>query len=130
MDRHELLWRQYASNIELFKHYLKLAIEINVFYYGISGALVSFALSRPEIESLRFALLLPLVMSLAFAGLYVYGASLLTVMREETFKLRDQLELEAAPDLIILSVLLWVSAALFVLSAIGFAVLVCAWPPA
>ena len=56
-------------------------------------------------------------MSAGFGAVYVYGALLLRVMRRDIFDIRDKLGLDAAPDLIVLSVSLLVSAGLMFLVA-------------
>jgi hypothetical protein len=38
----EDLWKQYEVHVDLYKHYLKLSVEVNVFYYAITGALLSY----------------------------------------------------------------------------------------
>jgi|GEM_PF-4395242 len=44
----EDLWKQYEISVDLYKHYLKLTIEINVFYYAITGAIVNRASNSYE----------------------------------------------------------------------------------
>jgi hypothetical protein len=126
MDTLELLWRQYQQNVDLYKFYMDLTIKFNVFFYAVTGAIVSFALAQHNgNELIRFSLLLPLVMSLCFAGFFVYGGVLMRVLRRETFAIRDALKLQAAPDVGILSVLLYLFAFVFLLIAIGCGVLLC-----
>jgi hypothetical protein len=64
MDDRELLWRQYQLNIDLYKGYLELIVKINVFYYAITGAILSFFFSNQN-HLTKFSLLLPLFMSIA-----------------------------------------------------------------
>ena len=62
------LWKQYEISVDLYKHYLKLTIEINVFYYAITGAIVSYYFAhRAEAPDIRFALMLPILMSVLLA---------------------------------------------------------------
>lgn len=126
VDAPELLWRQYQQNVDLYKFYMDLTIKFNVFFYAVTGAIVSFVLSQHNGNDLiRFALLLPLVMSLCFAGFFVYGGVLMRVLRRETFAIRDALKLQAAPDVGVLGVLLYLFAFVFLLIAIGCGVLLC-----
>lgn len=126
MDSSELLWRQYQQNVDLYKFYMDLTIKFNVFFYAVTGAIVSFALTQRDGNDLiRFALLLPLVMSLSFAGFFVYGGILMRILRRETFSIRDALNLQAAPDVGVLSVLLYLFAFVFLLIAVGCGVLLC-----
>jgi len=35
MDERDLLWKQYALNVDLYKFYLELVVKVNAFYYAI-----------------------------------------------------------------------------------------------
>ena len=120
MDGRELLWRQYQQNIDLYRFYMDLTIKFNVFFYAATGAIVSYVLAQHSGNDLiQYALVLPLVMSLCFGGLFVYGGVLMRVLRRDTFEIRDALQLRAAPDVGVLSVLLYAFAFVYVLMAIG-----------
>lgn len=109
----EFLWRQYQINIDLYKHYLELTLKFNVFYYAVTGAILSFYFSQSDINLIRFALLLPIVMSIGFGIFFFYGAKLMAIVRVELFEIRDALEFYSAPDVNVLSFLLRLSALLF-----------------
>lgn len=117
MEQEELLWRQYALQVELFKHYLKLAVDFNVFFYGITGAVVSYYLAHASEPYMRFALALPIGMSAFFGAFFVYGTILMKIVRNDIFRLRDELRLRVAPDAFVLSVFLVISALLMALVA-------------
>jgi hypothetical protein len=126
MDAADLLWKQYQQNVDLFKFYMDLLIKFNVFFYAVTGAIISFVLAHSsEHDLLRYALLLPLIMSVAFAGFFIYGAVLMRVLRDETFAIRDALRLKAAPDVGVLTVMLIMFSVIFVLIAGGCGVLLC-----
>jgi hypothetical protein len=108
---------------EAFKHYLKLAIELNVFYYAITGAIVSYYLAHSSVPLMRRALLLPFWMSVLFATLFGAGALLNIESRREIFRVRDALGLKGAPEFAVLSALLWILALLMLGVAIGLGVL-------
>lgn len=120
MDDRELLWRQYQLNIELYKGYLDLAVKINVFYYAITGAILSFYFTNQN-DLTKFSLVLPLVMSVALGVFFVIGAVLARVPRQETFKIRDALSLKAAPEIGVLILLLFIFAVLLFVVAGGLA---------
>lgn len=109
MNDRELLWRQYQLNVELYKGYLELVIKMNVFYYAVTGAILSFYFSNQN-DLTKLSLVLPLLMSLALGTFFVVGAWLARVPREETFKIRDALGLIAAPEIGVLILLLWIFA--------------------
>jgi hypothetical protein len=127
MDDRELLWRQYQQNVDLYRFYLELVLKINIFYYGITGAIISFYFTHPATEGIQFSLVLPLVMSVVLTALFLYGAVLLNVTRSETFALRDALKLQVAPEMRVLQVLLISFAVVFVVVAAGLIHLLCSW---
>lgn len=114
------LWKQYEISVDLYKHYLKLAIEINVFYYAITGAIVSYYFAhRMEAPEIRFALMLPILMSVLLTLFFVYGSIMNRYSRDEVFRVRDALGLRVAPELAVLGWLLIVFAALMALVALS-----------
>ena len=117
MDNRELLWKQYQLNIDLYRSYLELVLKVNLFYYAITGAIVSFYFAHASDPLVRFSLLLPLVMSVAFAGFFIYGAILSRHTRTEIFNIRDALGLQTAPEVQVLVVFLWIFATIFALVA-------------
>jgi hypothetical protein len=110
-DSRELLWRQYSMAIDLFKHYLKLAVELNVFFYAITGGVISYYFAHSAEKLIPYALLLPILMSIFFALFFLYGAYLMRYLRQEVFDIRDAFQ--------VLSFFLVVSALLMVVVAIG-----------
>jgi len=119
----EDLWRQYEIHVDLFKHYLKLTIEVNVFYYAITGALLSYYFGHRSEESIRFALVLPLLMSVMFGCFFIYGAILNRTSRIEMFRVRDALGLQVAPEFAVLGWFLAISAVLMLAVASALAIL-------
>ena len=118
MDRSEILWRQYQQNIELFKFYLDQLIKLETFYYAITGAIFSYYFANKGVEGAEYSLLLPLFISVFLGIFFFYGASLLPVIRQEIFDIRDQLNLQVAPDVNVLAVLLIIFGSLSFLIAI------------
>lgn len=102
----DLLWKQYASNVDLYKFYLELAVKVNVFYYAITGAILSYYFQRSTDGIAQYALLLPVLFSFALGGVSLYGASLVHVVRQEMFRTRDALGFQTAPEFMVLIVFL------------------------
>lgn len=114
------LWKQYEISVDLYKHYLKLTIEINIFYYAITGAIVSYYFAhRMESPDIRFALFLPILMSVLLALFFIYGGIMNRHSRDEMFRVRDALGLHVSPEFAVLSWLLVIFAALMVLVALS-----------
>jgi hypothetical protein len=115
----EVLWKQYELHVGLYKEYLNLLLKFNGFCYAATGAMVSYYFSKPEIPWMKFSLLFPVLMSIAFALLFLYGASQSEYTRRELFAIRDALGLATAPEYAVLKVFLWLSAILML--AVGLA---------
>jgi hypothetical protein len=124
MDK-EILWKQFVVYVDLYKFYMDLTIKINLFYYGITGAIVSFYFTHPHTPLIRYALCLPVLMALAFSGIFIYGAHLMPILRFDLFDIRDKLGLATAPDLGVLTLILRIFAILLLFVAVGLIILIC-----
>jgi len=102
----DVMWRQYALHVDLYKFYLDLSIKVNVFYYAITGAILTYYFQHSADRFTRYSLLLPIAFSLAIGALFLYGAALLKTVREDLIDLRDALHLDTAPDVQVLVVFL------------------------
>ena len=113
----DLLWKQFALNVDLYKFYLELVIKINVFYYAITGGILSYYFQHRTDGVARYALLLPVLFSFGLGTTFLYGATLVPVVRRELFVIRDRLKLDTAPELMVLIVFLVITG--IVLLAVG-----------
>lgn len=120
----DILWKQYELQVGLYKEYLNLLLKFNAFYYAATGAMVSYYFSKPEIPWMKYSLLFPVFMSIGFAGFLMFGANQSTFTRQELFQIRDALKLPTAPEYLVLTVLLWVSAILMLVVAIALLIVV------
>jgi hypothetical protein len=118
----DILWKQYDLQVGLYKGYLELLLKFNVFYYAATGALVSYYFSKPDIPWMKYSLSFPILMSIGFATLFIYGASQTHVVRQELFDIRDELGLDTAPEYKVLYIFLWISAILMLMVAVGLLV--------
>src|SRR5712692_6012226 len=68
LDEEDRQWRQYELLTGVTKHGLELLVKANIFYYAVTGAILSFFVSRsdPTKLSLRLLLVLPLIMGICF----------------------------------------------------------------
>jgi hypothetical protein len=41
VDPEELKWRQYALLVDLYKFYLELSLKFNLFFYAVTGGMMS-----------------------------------------------------------------------------------------
>ncbi len=64
MDERQLLWNRYSLHIEMYQKYLDTVLKLNLFYYGITGAIISFYFSNNANGlTTELALLLPLMIT-------------------------------------------------------------------
>jgi hypothetical protein len=125
MDVRELSWKQYEKHIELYKFYWEIVVKINTFHFVIAGAIISFYFSRSDVSGVQWALLLPALLSLCWAIVFGYGAAANLVTRKDIFALRDQLELQVAPEFMVLTVVLTIFTLAHIITAIALGYLMC-----
>ena len=74
MDEEELAWRRYSKNVDVYTTFMNIVIKINLFYYGITGALLSYYFSNSGNHyELKYALWLPALFSIGLILLFLYG---------------------------------------------------------
>jgi hypothetical protein len=95
-----LYLKQYVIVVDFVKHGLDLLLKLNVFYYAGTGAIVSFYLSRPEAAkpTVRFALLLPLIMGVCCVVLSSFAAWTAPKGSRVVKRIADLLGFEAYPE--------------------------------
>lgn len=122
MDK-EILWKQFALYVDLYRFYLDLSVKVQLFYYGITGAILSFYFTHTQDPLVRYALCLPILMSFVFSGIFFYGAHLTPILRRDLFAIRDKLGLVTAPDMGVLAIVLRASAIFLLVVGIGLVIL-------
>jgi len=130
----ELLWRQYNAYVGLFKFFISSSIKLNTFYYAITGAIVSFYLTNTQARPLRFALVLPLVFSVALCVVFFWGIMRARDLTEAIGALNDKLAKRSTiagfrPATETLRGLLVVFFLLQVVNALGLLLLICDLAP-
>lgn len=120
----ELLWKQYELHVDLYKFYMETSIKLNLFFYLITGGILTFYFANQGEPLVRYSLILPIVLSVAFSGIALYGAHPMRYVRDDLFNIRDELALETAPDVHVLAILLRTFAAVFAVVAVGMILLV------
>ena len=119
----EIRWRDYELNARLYQFYFDITIKANVFYYGITGGILSFCLTRERHDYTVAALLLPILMSIFLAVLFFYGSGLAKVLAHDTAHVAEKLELDGAHDFSLLPLILLGCALLQFLCAVGISTL-------
>lgn len=121
LSRDEKLWREYQMSVDLYKFYIDMVIKMLVWYYAVTGGIISFHLTRTAPSFARWALVLPLIVSVALAALFVWGARRWQPVRNNAVALSELLKLTDYFELRALDLLLRGSAVL--LTATGSVIL-------
>jgi hypothetical protein len=84
MEEKQLLWNRYSIHIELYQKYMDIVLKINLFYYGITGALLSFYFSNNGNNStIEYGLILPILFSFALMLLFYFADKSLSVSNRD-----------------------------------------------
>jgi hypothetical protein len=123
----EVLLKQYDLHVELYKHYLELVLKFNIFYYAVTGAVLSFYFTNNvNVGVPRYLLLLfPVLMSLGFAVFFIWAGTLVKYTRADVINIAQALGLQVFPEMRVLAALLGLSGGLFIVVALGMLAIVC-----
>lgn len=88
-----MLWREYQMSVDLYKFYLELVTKMLVWYYAITGGILSFYFTDKTLPFARWALLLPTGVSVALVLLFVWGARQWQPVRDNALEVAQQLNL-------------------------------------
>lgn len=123
IDR-ELLWRQYHSYLELYKYYLELSLKGNVFFYLITGSILTFYFTNSNKPLVKYSLILPVVMSLALGAAFLLGAHSTRELGMDFIDLSSRLGFRTCPRVKILIFLLYSFGSIFIIVALAMLMLI------
>ena len=123
----DVLLKQYELHMELYKQYLELVLKFNIFYYAVTGAVLSFYFTNnADVGAPRYLLLLfPMLMSLGFGVFFIWAAGLVKYIRADVMVIVQALGLQVFPEMRVLAVVLRLSGGLFIAVALGLLALIC-----
>jgi hypothetical protein len=111
-------WKHYQIHADIYMNHLELVLKLNLFYYAITGAILSFYMSN---RLPRLILVFPFLMSVGIAVFAFYGLVLVRRMQRELELVRSALNMPNEPQFGALKGALLVSGVL--ISAIAVALL-------
>jgi hypothetical protein len=86
MEEKQLLWNRYSIHIDLYQKYMDIVLKINLFYYGITGALLSFYFSNNGNNStIEYGLILPILFSFGLIFLFAFADKSLSVSNRYSY---------------------------------------------
>ena len=95
MDERQLLWNRYAMHVEAYHKYLDIVVKLNLFYYGITGAILSFYFTKASgNQYIEYSLLLPIFFSLGLCLLFSFALKALGVTKIDMINLAHQLKMK------------------------------------
>ena len=125
IEQRDAYWKEYNLHVELYKYHMDIALRTNLFFYGITGGIVTYYLKYPS-WTLRLGLVLPGLMSLILCYSFTYAGWLSKRRGEQMDALAAKLILiNDAPNIRILHRVLWAFAGLFFLVMVGMILLLC-----
>lgn len=105
MDESDIKWNDFKMSVDLHRSYLDLAIKLNMFYYAITGAILSFHFANSELPTGKYALILPVLLSIGLTIFFFWGAKLAYNLRFHIRTTAEELGLKAYPEGIVLVLL-------------------------
>ena len=108
MDSTEVKWNDFKMNVDLHRSYLDLAVKINMFYYAITGAILSFHFTNTDSDMAKYALILPVLLSIGLSVLFIWSAFLAQNLRAHIRSTAKDLGLSAYPEGVVLVLICWI----------------------
>jgi hypothetical protein len=119
-----LLWKQYNTYVDIFKFYINVTWQVITWFYAITGAILVYYFDHVKDNSyLRYALVLPAILSFGFYQVFAFGAQQNKDLVKWLNYIRGQLSLPGRPHVEVLGKFLELSSKLFLLVSLGLIVL-------
>jgi len=115
----ETALKQHQMIVDLYKFYFEMVLKFLIFYYAVTGAILSFYLSQPNVGFMRYALTLPIFLSVVFSIFSFSGAYRVGPLRDEILRVTRILGSKLYPDTAFLKYMLNVAGLLFFAIAVG-----------
>ena len=95
--------KQYQMMVDIYKFHFDIVLKFVAFYYAITGAIVSYWLSKPNEGFMRFALALPIVMGFTLGFFARFGAREVDPLKKDIIRVARHLRLRPFPNRNLLS---------------------------
>ena len=117
IDANNLLWKQYGVFVDLFKFYLDTTLKANIWFYSITGAILTYYFKNSGDPLLKYSLVLPMVLGLGFGIICLLGSIEANDTRKKLSYIRDELKLPGMPHVQVLVYFLIFAGILFIVVA-------------
>jgi len=122
------LWDQYKIFIDNYRFNVEAAIKLNIFHYAITGAILSFYFTHPDIGLAKWSLFLPFTFSIGLTYLFLSSLKNIEITRAELASIAQFFKLHSIPEVRVLSKLLIVFSVLHIITALAIIVAFCLAP--
>ncbi len=124
LEDNNLLWKQYNVYTDLFKFYVNVTWQVITWFYAITGAILVYYFDHIKNNSyLRYALVLPAILSFGFYQIFSFGARQNQDLIRWLNYIRAQLSLPGRPHVEVLNHFLDLSSKLFLIVALSLGVM-------
>ena len=117
LDGNNLLWKQYVVFVDLFKFYMATTLKANIWFYSLTGAILTYFFKNAGDPLLKYSLVLPMVLGLGFGIMCLLGSIQANDTRKKLIYIRDELKLPGMPHIQILIFFLIFAGILFIVIA-------------
>ena len=125
LEDKKILFEKYKHDIDTHRGYLDLTLKANVFFYAVTGAILSYYFAHNgDHEYMEYSLLFPVVMSFFFGLFFLRGSKLSENSQMDIEYMAGALGFKTYSAIgVTVGELLRVSSWLFMLSSIGILIL-------
>jgi hypothetical protein len=99
--------KQYQMMVDIYKFHFDIVLKFVAFYYAITGAILSYWLSKPNAGFMRYALALPILMGIALGVFALFGACEVDPLKKDITRVARRLHLRTFPSSNLLTRLKW-----------------------
>ncbi len=125
MSPDAVLMDQYKVYVDLFKFYVDCALKATTWFYAITGSILTYYFSHEHKPSqlLPYSLVLPIVLSVGFAIIFLTGRTHLKDMGVKLDHIRGELKLPGTPHIQFLMLFLTLCGTLYICVGLAITVL-------
>lgn len=103
----EFLWKELQTDIDLYKFYFDLLIKSSTFFFAITGGISAYFLKNNG-STLRYSLLLPILMNLGFVIVSFWSSGKVKLMIRDFEATCDKIGFDEPYDMHPLLYLIWI----------------------
>jgi len=123
VDKIKIFQHQYDTIVLWYKHHTELILKANTFTYAITGALLSYYLSKPNEGVFKYTLYFPCIMNLVYGIFFLIAARHIWPFDKDLRRIIHALGLMSGPNIMFLKTILQISGFLYLIVAVGLSLI-------